>query len=119
MTNEAAAKVDLGIVPMASEVFGRRYRKFTELVAELSAANQVKKQADEESKRLNAELQAMWADVPAKTVLDDRVRITLVQSSNSHISKERLLELGVTATVIRDATKTVEYSYVKVTEPKP
>jgi hypothetical protein len=119
MTNEAAAKVEIGVAPDAKEVFGRRYQRFSHLVGELRAANEVKKQADEESKRLNKELQSMWADVEAKTVVDDGARVTLAQSSNSHISKERLLELGVTATVIRDATKVVEYSFVKVTEPKP
>src|SRR6267142_3491414 len=116
MTNEATAKVEIGIAPEASEVFGRRYRKFTQLVGELRAANEVKKQADEESKRLNKELQLMWSDVEAKTVIDDGAKVTLVSSSNSHISKERLLELGVTATVIRDATKVVSYSFVKVIE---
>lgn len=118
MTNEAEAKIDIGIAPEAKEVFGRKYQRFTHLVGELRAANEVKKQADEESKRLNKELQSIWADVEAKTVVDDGAKVTLVSSSNSHISKERLLELGVTATVIRDATKVVEYSFVKVTESK-
>ena len=118
MTNEAAAKMEIGVCPEAKEVFGRSYSKFTRLVGELRAANEVKKQADEESKRLNKELQSLWSDVEAKTVMDDGAKVTLVQSSNSHISKERLLELGVTATIIRDATKVVEYSFVKVTEPK-
>lgn len=118
MTNEAAAKMEIGIAPEAKEVFGRRYQRFAHLVGELRAANEVKKQADEESKRLNKELQSIWADCEAKSVTDDGARITLVSSSNSHISKERLLELGVTATIIRDATKIVEYGFVKVTESK-
>jgi|SRR6267142_5272113 len=118
MTNEAEAKLDLGIAPEAVEVFGRRYKRFTQLVGELRAANEVKKQAEAESKRLNGELQVMWADVDAKTVMDEGARVTLVQSSSSHISKEKLLEAGVLATVIRDCTKISSYSFVKVTEPK-
>lgn len=118
MTNEAEAKLDLNIVPEAAEVFGRRYKKFTQLVGELRAANEVKKQADEESKRLNQELQSMWADVEAKTVLEDGCKVTLVSSSNSHVSKELLLGAGVAATVIRDCTKVVNYSFVKITEAK-
>lgn len=115
MTNEAEAKLDLGVAPEAKEVFGRRYSKFTQLVGELRAANEVKKQAEEESKRLNKELQSMWADVEAKTVVEDGCKVTLVSSSNSHISKEKLLEAGVLASVIRDCTSVVSYQFVKVT----
>lgn len=118
MTNEAEAKVDLGVIPDAKEVFGRRYKTFIGLVEELRSANEVKRQAEAESKRLNGLLQEMWADCEAKTVTDDRVKITLVSSSNSHVSKEKLLELGVPATVIRDATTIKAYQYVLVTEPK-
>jgi hypothetical protein len=116
MTNEET--VELGIIPEAVEVFGGRYKKFAYLVGELRAANEVKKQAEAESKRLNGELQLMWADVEAKTVTDEGCKVTLVQSSNSHISKEALLQAGVLATVIRDCTKVVNYSFVKVTEAK-
>jgi hypothetical protein len=118
MTNEAEAKLDLGVVLDAKEVFGRRYRHFTDLVGELQASNEVKKQAEAESKRLNGLLQEMWADVPAKTVMNDGAKITLVSSSNSHISKDALLLAGVPATVIRDCTKVTPYQYVLVTEPK-
>jgi hypothetical protein len=105
-------------IPEAVDVFGSRYKRFTRLVGELRAANEVKKQAEAEAKKLNADLQLMWADVEAKTVMDEGARVTLVQSCNTHISKERLLELGVLATVIKEATKTMNYSFVKVTEGK-
>jgi hypothetical protein len=113
-----AAETESVAVPEAGEVFGPQYRRFTQLVGELRAANEVKKQAEAEAKRLNNDLKLMWADVEAKTVTDEGARVTLVQSSNSTINKEKLLELGVTATVIRDATKTTTYTYVLVTEGK-
>jgi len=118
MTNEAEAKIELGVIPDAREVFGRRYQKFSQLVGEFKAAQEVKRQAEAEAKRIDKLLQEFWTDCQAKTVMDDKLKVTLVQSSNSHISKERLIELGVAATVIRDATKTVYYSFVKVTEGK-
>lgn len=118
MTNEAAAKLELNIIPNAKEVFQRNYRKFNKLVEELRAANEVKSQAEAESKRLNKELQTLWADCEAKTVLDGGCKVTLVSSSNSHISKERLVEAGVPVSVIQLATKVVEYQFVKVTETK-
>lgn len=102
----------------AAGVFGARYRKFAQLVGELRAANEVKKQAEDESRRLNKELQSMWADVEAKTVVEDGCKVTLVSSSNSTISKEKLLEAGVLASIIRDCTNTVNYQFVKVTEAK-
>jgi hypothetical protein len=105
-------------IPEAVDVFGSRYKRFTQLAGELRAANEVKKQAEAEAKRLNAELQLMWADVETKTVMDEGARVTLVQSSSSTINKERLLELGVLATVIKEATKTTNYSFVKITEGK-
>lgn len=113
MTTEAEATI-----PEAIDVFGQGYRKFTQLTGELRAANEVKKQAEEESKRLNKELQLMWADVDAKTVMDDGCKVTLVSSSNSTINKELLIQAGVLASIIRDCTKIVEYQFVKVTEAK-
>ena len=118
MTREAEAKIELGIVPAASEVFGRKYRKFTELVADLRAVNELKRSAEEDSKRLNKELQSMWADVDAKTVLDNGAKVTLVSSSNSSIDKVKLVELGVRADIIVAATKTTAFQFVKITAAK-
>jgi hypothetical protein len=103
---------------MASDVFGYSYSRFSDLVAQLRAASDVKKQAEEESKRLNKELQLLWTDVAEKTVVEDGCKVTLVSSSNSTISKELLVQAGVLASVIRDCTKVVEYQFVKVTPTK-
>jgi|SRR5271166_142731 len=105
-------------VPLAQDVFGSHYKRFNSIVEELRAANEVKKQAEEESKRLNKLLQEMWADVGAKTVVNDSYRVTLVSSSNSSISKEKLFEAGVSLAIIEKATKTTSFSYVKVSENK-
>jgi len=114
----AAEKVEIGVVPQAQEVFGRRYNKFADLVEELRQVNELKKSAEEDSKRLNKELQLMWADCEQKTVLDGGTRITLVQSSSSSINKVDLLELGVSADVILKATRVSNYEFVKITTPK-
>ncbi len=118
MTNEAEAKVDLGVVPDAKEVFGRRYKTWLSLVEELAASNEVKKQAEAESKRLNGLLQDLWADCEAKKVMAGDLPVHLVQSHNSTVSKELLLEAGVAATVIRDCTKVTPYSYILIGKPK-
>src|SRR5260221_78280 len=112
------AKVELGITPEASEVFGRRYGKFASLVSDLRAVNDMKREAEAESKRINGLLQEMWSDVDTKTVTDCGTKITLVSSSNSSISKDTLVELGVPVDVIVKATKVSPYKYVLVTAPK-
>jgi hypothetical protein len=115
------AKAELGEVPHAADVFGRRFHKFAELVGELQAVNELKKSAEEDSKRLNRELQEMWADVPHKTVLGDRaVKITLVESvSASRVDPIRLIELGVAADTVKAATVAGNpYQFVKISAPK-
>lgn len=114
----AAEKAELGIVPDAKEVFGRRYATFASLVSDLVSVNAIKKEAEAESKRINLDLQSMWADVGHKTVLNDGAKVTLVESSNSSIKKERLVELGVPAATIVEATVVTPYSFVKVTAAK-
>src|ERR1700687_3178207 len=113
MTNGAAEKVKLDIVPDAKEVFGRRHQRFAHIAAELRGVNEAKKQLEKESKTLTQQLVEMWADVPTKTVIEDGARVTLVSSSSSHISKEALLEAGVAASVIIKATKSTPYQFVK------
>jgi hypothetical protein len=112
------AKAELNITPSAEEVFGRRYPRFIGLVGDLRQVNEMKKEAEAESKRINDELQLMWADVEHKTVTDTGTKITLVSSSNSSISKEKLVELGVPAETVLAATKVTPYQYVLVTVPK-
>ena len=115
----ALAKSELGIVPLASEVFGRRFSKFMELVNDLRAVNEMKRESEAESKRLNGLLQEMWADCESKTVLrEDGGKVTLVSSSNSSIKKELLVELGVPAETVKAATVVTPYQYVLITEPK-
>jgi|SRR6266850_2273615 len=115
----ANAKAELNIIPEASEVFGRRYNRFIELVTDLRNVNDIKREAEAESKRINSLLQEMWADCEHKTVMDNGTKITLVPSSNSSISKTALLELGVSADVIVGATKVTPYEYVLITPLKP
>jgi hypothetical protein len=118
---EVQAKAELGVTPEASNVFGRRYSKFSELVTELQAVNELKKSAEEDSRRINKELQVLWADVEFKSVVEsDGTKITLVESvSASRVDPIRLIELGVAADTVKAATVAGNpYQFVKISVPK-
>lgn len=117
---EKEAKEQLGIIPTAKDIFGRRAEKFCKLASELREINEAKAQLEKEGKALGAKLIAeYWSDCDYKTLIGiDGEKITRVQSSNSSISKQALLELGVEASIILKATKSTSYEYVKVTVEK-
>ena len=118
MTNQGADKVELGIVPEASEVFGRRYKLFAKIAQELRGINEAKSQLEKESKALSKQLVDMWADVPAKTVLEDGARVTLVSFQRETLDKQLLLENGVAASVISKSMRSTPVEFVKITPAK-
>jgi|ERR1700676_3930424 len=118
MTNQGAEKVELGIAPEAKEVFGRRYQRFAHLTAELRAVNEAKKQLEKESKTLTTALVELFADCPAKTVLEDGAKVTLVSFERGTIDKQLLLENGVPASTITKSTKMTPVEFVKITAAK-
>lgn len=118
MTNQGEAKIELGIVPEASEVFGRRYKSFAKIANELRGINEAKSQLEKESKVLTKQLLEMWADVPAKTVLEDGARVTLVSFTRETLDKQLLLENGVAASVITKSMKVTQVEFIKITAAK-
>lgn len=118
MTNQGEAKIELGIIPEASEVFGRRYKSFAKIANELRGINEAKSQLEKESKVLTKQLLEMWADVPAKTVLEDGARVTLVSFARETLDKQLLLENGVAASVITKSMKVTQVEFVKITPAK-
>ena len=67
-------------------------------------------------------LNALGAEVllkhDVKSVMVDNLKVTRVESSNSHISRELLLKYGVSEKVVDKSTKRSEYTTLKVTEKK-
>jgi hypothetical protein len=69
-------------------------------------------------KDLNAKIMELQATCGYKTVLTPDWRVTLVSGTHTTISKERLLEQGVSVKIIDKATKKTTYETVAVTANK-
>lgn len=117
---ELEATQELNLIPDSETVFGPKRRKqFDNLIGEhVALANHIK-QLEAEKRKLAERIQSWLADHDTKTVMSNNHRVTLAQGSSSHLSKEKLMELGVPASVVVAATKVTEYIYVLVTPPKP
>lgn len=92
--------------------------KFAEKVRQSAALAYKIKQLDEEKRKIQAELSVLLKNEDVKTVKVDEIRVTLVESSNSHLDKQKLIAAGVPVGVIQAATVVKPYTYVKITEPK-
>jgi hypothetical protein len=118
MTNAGAEKIELGVIPDAVEVFGHRYKAFAKLAEELKGINEAKSQLEKEAKDLNTKLIKLWADCPAKTVLEGGAKVTLVSFERGTIDKQLLMENGVEASTIIKSTKMTPVQFVKITPAK-
>jgi hypothetical protein len=67
---------------------------------------------------INSEIGNMLAMAGMKSVGFEGRPVTLAENSNSSLSKEKLLELGVSASVILAATTKKSYTYVTVGKAK-
>lgn len=92
--------------------------KYLTLVSDRQYWTGVKAQAEQEIKDRNATIMELQATSGFKTVVTPDWRVTLVQGVNRTISKEKLLELGVKASVIKRATKETTYETVTITANK-
>lgn len=119
MSSELEATQELNLIPDSETVFGRKRRiVFDNLIGEhVALANHIK-QLEAEKKKLSEKIQSWLADHDTKTVMSQGHRVTLAQGSSSHLSKEKLIDAGVPASVIVKATTVREYVYVLVTAPK-
>jgi hypothetical protein len=74
------------------------------------------KQLEADIRDLRPKLAEMIAETGHKAVRCGDMRLTFYQGTNSSISKQRLLELGVPVKTIKKATKVTTYETVQVTE---
>lgn len=93
-------------------------QRFIRLLSKRQQASEEKKELEATLAELNEEIKSWMLDAGEKAVVADDWRVTVVQSTQSTISKERLLELGVSAKIITKATKTTPKEYIQVTEAK-
>lgn len=75
-------------------------------------------QLQAKKKLMNDELKGKWHAKLGPKFETEEILSTEVQSSNSHISSEILVKLGVSPIKIEKATVRTPYSYVKVTRKK-
>lgn len=93
-------------------------KKFVGLVALRQKFDAEIKEAEARKKELNVEILNLLTECGYKTVLTPDWRVTFTQGTHTQISKERLLEQGVSVKVIAKATKTTTYETVTVTAVK-
>lgn len=117
---EIAAMNEIGQVPSTADVLGRRAVAFDRLVEEYRALAEMIRLQEDEKKQLGEKLMAHLADSEAKTVMSGELRVTIAQNpGRSSLSKELLLEHGVSAQVIAASTVAGKpYQYIVVSEPK-
>jgi len=65
-------------------------------------------------KGLNSEILEMMDRAEIKAVAVGDLAVKVIDSSNSRIDKQKLLEYGVDAFIISESTVVKEYSYLKV-----
>jgi len=76
------------------------------------------KELDLTLKQLNAEIGTMLTVAGVDKVLSDDLTVSMVAGKSSHLSKTKLLELGVGPDTIAAATKETKYSSVRITQRK-
>lgn len=103
VTGEAVSWKILGLPP-----------KFARLVLHRQEIKHQIDQLEEKSKSLTDEITLAMAQQDIKVVFVDAYRATIVESTRSSLSKEKLLELGVPAETIVAATTESHYSFLKV-----
>jgi|SRR6267142_837055 len=93
-------------------------KKFINMVAQRQACKAEMERLEKEVKDYNVEILAQLTKSGYKTVLTPDWRVTFTQGTHTQISKERLLECGVSVKIIEKATKKTTYETVTVTANK-
>lgn len=76
------------------------------------------KELDNTLKQLNAEIGTMLTVAGVDKVLSDDLTVSMVAGKSSHLSKTKLLELGVSPDTIASATKETRYSSLRIVQSK-
>lgn len=108
-------KIETRTYADAREVFtGQSLSTFSRLIEERLAVTNTIKSLEEDKKRLDESITQLLTDADTISVQYGETPVQIIQGSRSSLSKERLVELGVSVAVIQQATKTTRYSYLKV-----
>lgn len=110
----AAAQKELGIVP-DYRTAGVSKKIVAAAMKQVAVNTQIKK-LKAELDDLNGEIGVEMAKAGASAVMVGVYRVNLIDSSNSTLNKEKLLECGVPAETIVECTVKTAYSYVTVTD---
>lgn len=94
------------------------HKEYLTLLGDMQEYKARRDEAEAEIKTIKVKLLNMQAKSGYKTVLTPDWRVTLTQGTNTTISKERLLELGVPVNTILRATKSTTYETLTVTSNK-
>lgn len=112
---EAAAAVELGVVPNAAEVFGKALARFVKMVDEREGLREIEKQSKEERgytddnhKRfpgIDDKIKDMLADLKKVMLPDGRSVQVVDMPGREFVDVKMLLEAGVTADIIQRCKK--------------
>lgn len=102
-------------VPDAREVFETlALSKFGRLVYERQLIRDEIKEAEAKVKSLDTEIMEMMTENDAPKVMHGDTLVSLVEGKRNNLDKEKLIEKGVPASLIKDCTTTTTYTYVLV-----
>lgn len=90
-------------------------KDFLALVARRQNLKMTRDKIEADLKDLSQKLTIMVAESGHKTIVTPDWRVTFTQGTNRSISKEKLLEQGVSVKIIEKATKETTYETVTVT----
>jgi hypothetical protein len=88
--------------------------RFAGKVAALFETIQQRKSLEDKEKEIRSEVKEDMAEKGEKAVLCNGIRVTYVDSCSTNISKQKLLEAGVSVAVIERATVRTPYSTIQV-----
>ncbi len=76
------------------------------------------KELDVALKQLNAEIGTMLTVAGVEKVASDDLTVSMVAGRSTHLSKTKLLELGVSPDTIANATQETKYSSLRIVQSK-
>lgn len=119
MNAEANAKVELGIVPMANDVFrGSDLRSFSMNIQKRIMLKDTIKAAELQIKDIDEVLTGAMSNKDTEALMWGNHKVEIITKTNNRLVKEKLIENGVSAQVIADSMVTSYSSYLQVREIK-
>ena len=119
MTSKEKAdnKAEVGIVPQAKEVFGRKLSKFQDCYKRLAEIRLQQRLLEEAARGLTESLTELFSDSGHQKVVDGEIKVTLVAGQRANLNKQLLIENGVTADILERSTKISTFTSIKISRP--